>query len=1271
MNRWKNILKLIAAFGLFFGLNSSLTMPVSAAIEGCVEYSDGLRCADPYCQQGTMTCNADGSRCYCGAGLSGENETCRIATGSVMYFTKQNRTDQFADEIVLSGGVWKPLIQSAGDDDVMKSTYDIDKKNGAIIFRRIQTYGANKALYKSRFLNYFAKQIDGFGSYGWAMGLEVKFEKSSDRATVTNQFFEKSDSSNVERCIQTSDSAGNPFIHKLTDLLEVSLNPSDNSTEKAMACDGAPELIKRIIFGDKRKEFLFFTVEDEALIGGDILMNCVDYVPDNDVAIDTKDVATVISRLLVDQKIGRIIYQKKDASDVNSFMGYDFPALNQSDDFNLRLDKIKEIDGRCQTSCDINDIIKRYGAIDSPEARLALKGLVSTSCEQCPPNTTDKTYILNELRLEGNKTKSFSDLVVEKLVKDRTEPNCTVISPGYGYNYDSSGLKTAKFTTGSTEGVFNINPPMSESELNQKLPQLLISMCEKYPGSNDDRIACKYNALQCYQKSMAVDLGLDNICSQINGEQKNARWALCPGAATGAKLANEIEYNKDKILELSPSLLNEKTEIVWGYSRNIANLGLVFAFMTVIFSYITGIGLTNYQIKKSLPRIIVIAILINISIYLLKISLDLSNIAGAGIKNLIASFSGKPSEINIGTYIIRMGIGATVGAGAVTYGLFSLFNLIFLAILIVIAALLFIIFLFSFRQFVVIASAVMLPIALLMLLLPGGQNFFKKWLKFYSGILLIYPLSAFIFGSAEFVRALNSETKSIPGLIAAILPFVAILAIPKMIIGLVNQISEVGAKLSGSLGNLPGLAKKTSSMHMLSKDLDQEAARKRKTAFDRIPRKLNQNQGGLGNKWLGSRKLNNLTYGAGNKALLARKSQNYKEQKGYRDLLSNDNLLYLSVMNGENSSEYSQLNEAQKATYNLIKSRGGKSDFNFHLASIANLANNMVNDKTYYDLSEQEALRAGATREEIDQSFRNASFLAKSNGDIETMAMLAVRNDPNAFTRPVISPGQPAEEISTLLGSDTELAELLVTANGNLDLLRSNLDIRAKYETSLNKLDPYAKKGTNYLDKDKTGNARGKKIIYEQDIVNGSLITLARNNKTENLEKHLERIQKIDPRNSVVMARSLNQTLENAGLPVIPYNTSVLSTKQKETYDKLNPRTAYEIEIEKTLNKMPLEKVNPALFGNKVDPIYKNSIPNKKTETYSAIIRKINQPIVEGEQHYLNHIASSWNRLEIKKKSSLRQPIVDRANAVLSQTGSARKVATPEDAFEVFRMEVR
>ena len=1269
MNRWKNILKLIMAFGLFFGLNSSLSTPVSAAIEGCVEYSDGLRCADPYCQQGTMTCNADGSRCYCGAGLPDENETCRIATGSVMYFTKQNRTDKFADKIVLSGGIWKPLIQSMPDG--ASSEYGINKERGEIVFKRIQTFGVDKAQYSSSFLDYFAEKIDGFSGYGWGMGIEVKFDNNSDSATVTNQFFEKKAGSKTERCIQTTDANGNPFTHKLTDLLNVSLKPSDNSTAEAMACDGAPELIKRIIFGDKRKEFLLFTVEEQALIGGDILMNCVDYVPDENAEIDTKDVGIVISRLLVDQKIGRTIYLKKDSNDINSFMGYDFPALNKSDDFSLRLDKVKEIDNRCTTSCNVDDIIKRYGTIDSPEARQALNNFVSTSCEQCPPNTSDRSYILNELRLEKNKTKSFSDLVVEKLVEDRNEPNCTVISPGYGYNYDTSGVKTAGYKSGSTEGIIDIEPPVSEAELNQKLPQLLISMCEKYPGSNEDRIACKYNALQCYQKSMAVDLGLDNICSQINGEQKNARWALCPSAATGAKLANEIEYNKDKIMELSPSLLNEKTEIAWGYSRNIANIGLVFAFMAVIFSYITGIGLTNYQIKKSLPRIIVIAILINISIYLLKISLDLSNIAGAGIKNLIASFSGGTKEINIGTYILRMGIGATVGAGAVAYGLFSLFNLILLAILVVIIAILFIIFLFSFRQFVVIASAIMLPIALLMLLLPGGQNFFKKWLKYYSGILLIYPLSAFIFGSAEFVRALNSETKSIPGLIAVILPYAAILAIPKIIIGLVNQIPEVGAKLSGSLNGLPGMAKKASSMHMLSKDLDQEAARKRKTAFDRIPRKINQNQGGLGSKWLGSRKLNSLTYGAGDKVLLARKSQNYKEQKGYRDLLSNDNLLYLSVMNGENSSEYSQLNEAQKVNYNLIKSRGGKSDFNFHLASIANLANNMVSDKTYYDLSEQEALRAGATMEEIDQSFRNASFFAKSNGDIETMAMLAVRNDPNAFTKPVISPGKQAEEISDILGTDTELAELLVTANGNLDLMRSNVDIRSKFETSLNNLDPYAKKDTNYLDKDKTGNARGKKIIYEQDIINGSLLTLARNNKTDNLEKHLERIQKIDPKNSVIMARSLNQTLENAGLPVVPFNTSALSAEQKETYDKLSPLSAYEIEIDKTLNKMPLEKVNPTLFGNKVDPIYKNSIPNKKTETFSAIVRKINQPIIEGEQHYLNHIASSWSRLEIRKKSSLKQPIIDRANVVLSQTGTRRKVTTPEDAFVVFRMDIR
>ena len=59
--------------------------------------------------------------------------------------------------------------------------------------------------------------------------------------------------------------------------------------------------------------------------------------------------------------------------------------------------------------------------------------------------------------------------------------------------------------------------------------------------------------------------------------------------------------------------------------------------MAIVISQITGYGISNYGIKKMLPKILVMAILINLSWYVAVIGVDISNILGKGIFNLFTS----------------------------------------------------------------------------------------------------------------------------------------------------------------------------------------------------------------------------------------------------------------------------------------------------------------------------------------------------------------------------------------------------------------------------------------------------------------------------------------------------------------------------------------------------------------------------------------------------------------------------------------------------------
>ena len=64
----------------------------------------------------------------------------------------------------------------------------------------------------------------------------------------------------------------------------------------------------------------------------------------------------------------------------------------------------------------------------------------------------------------------------------------------------------------------------------------------------------------------------------------------------------------------------------------------------MIYSHITSFGISNYGIKKILPRLIIVAILVNISFYICAIAIDLSNIAGQAIQDMF---------INIETYLYK------------------------------------------------------------------------------------------------------------------------------------------------------------------------------------------------------------------------------------------------------------------------------------------------------------------------------------------------------------------------------------------------------------------------------------------------------------------------------------------------------------------------------------------------------------------------------------------------------------------------------------------
>lgn len=235
-------------------------------------------------------------------------------------------------------------------------------------------------------------------------------------------------------------------------------------------------------------------------------------------------------------------------------------------------------------------------------------------------------------------------------------------------------------------------------------------------------------------------------------------WIICPVSTFLAKV-NDGAYALAEnflVFRVSENPFSTDPKVnpiytIWSNIRNIANVSFVVAMFIVIFSQATSIGLSNYGIKKMLPRMIVAAILVNLSYYICLFAIDISNIIGAGIDGIMrAPLAGLPTnsdgtweEITAG--ILAGVIGTTALAVAVIVAAGPLFAFLAAAALAIFTALVVLIA----RQAFLVILIVLAPLAFVAYILPNTESLFDKWRKAFIAMLVMYPMFAVIFAGAE------------------------------------------------------------------------------------------------------------------------------------------------------------------------------------------------------------------------------------------------------------------------------------------------------------------------------------------------------------------------------------------------------------------------------------------------------------------------------------------------------------------------------------------
>ena len=302
-------------------------------------------------------------------------------------------------------------------------------------------------------------------------------------------------------------------------------------------------------------------------------------------------------------------------------------------------------------------------------------------------------------------------------------------------------------------------------------------------------------------------------------------WMLCPAIADGASTTSGLLGYITKLTTVHTSIIeqfsNQDSSIykAWSAFRNIANIGFVIMLLVVVFSQVTNIGISNYNIKKILPKLIITAILVNFSYLIMGVLIDLSQIAGNGIGSLIRSVAAGSMNADASTTasatisaIASMVISAAgaVGTGAV---LVSGPALILPVVMFIATALISVFFGFimlTIRQAAIIMVVVLAPLMMVLYALPNTSAITKKYLSIVKSLLMLYPM--FIFATSAGALAssiiIGTSTDLLMMIVGGLLNVLPYFAIPSMTS---KSLAGLGA-ITGAFDKMRGGALKGASM---------------------------------------------------------------------------------------------------------------------------------------------------------------------------------------------------------------------------------------------------------------------------------------------------------------------------------------------------------------------------------------------------------------------------------------------------------------------------
>lgn len=605
-----------------------------------------------------------------------------------------------------------------------------------------------------------------------------------------------------------------------------------------------------------------------------------------------------------------------------------------------------------------------------------------------PAGTTDKDYAVRQADKSGNITTTYY-----VGINNRAQNDSATISAGsnldrsIGFDSKSCGNLLAEINgeAGKNNGLVDAYKKWLTTSEGAVIPTL--------PGGTT---GCDANASCPDGEAAGTSCAIEGI-----------GWLVCPVISFTATIAdNAFSFLSDSFLSVNTSELSTEspTYQAWSIMRNIANVAFVIAFLFIVFSQLTGQGIANYGIKKMLPRLVIAAILVNVSYFICQIAVDLSNILGYSLNQIFASVGGGvtlpngnvPSDES-GNWV---GISAAVIAGAgISWALGASVLIPFLLGAVIALVMVFLILIL--RQLLIILLIVVAPIAFVAFLLPNTEQWFTKWRKMFVGLLLVFPVIGLLFGAAGLASTIlkattysGAEGGGAGGIIGQIVA-AGVVALPLFLIwpvlkGSLNSAGNVGAKINGLGDRLNKNSKGRVANSGLMKNYAATKADKRARIStgnyrgkNPVSRLRSMSNGALNN--FGAFNVATAGYGA-QRALVGQSQQRKDSQEAMAMFNNDDKLIEAWALSGGDISKVpaGALNTGQMSQFKLMSNAGHAKKSTSFLAAGQYLSENGKGTTQSYASALSHAASNGASASETDSAWQSAvvSYRKAGRGDV-------------------------------------------------------------------------------------------------------------------------------------------------------------------------------------------------------------------------------------------------------------------------------------------------